>query len=285
MPRLTPDKQATVLSALVEGSSIRSVERMTGVEKKTIGRLIRRTGKAAQRLLDDEIQHVRCSQLQLDEIWCFVGKKKAQLEPADDVARKGDFWTWVALDPESKLVPSHLVAKRGMADAHDFLRDLRTRVDGQCQLSTDRLLAYRSAIFGEWSEDAPDGTFIRPDWGTVVKRFKGEPTSWGRYSPPKIKSMDRRVESGSPDELAISTSLVERQNLTMRMGMRRFTRLTNGFSKSVEALRAAVAIHFAHYNLIRVHSSIKTTPALAAGVTDRRWTMGDLVEWAGCFLG
>jgi len=285
MPRLTPDKQATVLSARVEGASIRATERMTGVEKKTIGRLILRTGKAAQRLLDEEIRHVRCDQLQLDEVWCFVGKKKAQLKPTDDVAAKGDFWTWVALDPESKLVPSHVVGKRGLADAHDFLRDLRRRVDGRCQLNTDRLNAYRSAIWGEWSEDAPDGGFVRPDWGSVVKRYKGEPTGFGRYSPPKIASMERRVESGTPDEGRISTSHVERQHLTMRMGMRRFTRLTNGFSKSVESLRAAVAVHFVYYNFVRKHETIKTTPALAAGVADRRWTMLDLVEWAGCFPG
>ena len=285
MPRLTPDKQATVLGALVEGASIRSVERMTGVQKKTIGRLIQRTGKAAARLLDEEIRGVQCQHLQLDEVWCFVGKKKANLKPMDNVKEQGDFWTWVALDPDSKLVPGYRVGKRSLTDAHAFMRDLRGRVDGRCQLSTDRLMAYRSAILGEWSEDAPGGGFVRPDWGTVVKRYRGEPTGWGRYSPPKIAAVERRAESGNPDRRAISTSLVERQHLTMRMGMRRMTRLTNGFSKSVEQLRAAVAIHFAHYNFIRRHGSIKTTPALAAGVADRRWTMMDLVEWADCFPG
>jgi hypothetical protein len=166
-----------------------------------------------------------------------------------------------------------------MFDAEIFVRDLRSRIEGHVQLNTDKLGAYRSAILGEWSEKDGEGRWARPDWGTIVKRYQVEPASFGRYSPPRCVGVDRTVESGDPDVSKISTSRVERSHLTLRMSSRRFTRLTNGFSKKVENLRAAVALHFAHYNFVRRHSTIKTTPAVAAGLSECPWTLAQLVEW------
>lgn len=275
MAKLTTGRKVQVIGALVEGSSIRSVERMTGVYRNTIGRLLLRVGKGCQRILDDEIRHVRCERLELDEVWAFVGKKKAQLQKTDDTSLVGDFWTWVAIDPDSKLVPHHLVSKRDMFAAQDFTQELAKKVEGRVQISTDKLAAYRHAIHAAWGQDV--------DYGRIVKRFAGGALDSGRYSPPKVVAVEREVWSGAPDVEKISTSIVERSHLTMRMGIRRMTRLTNGFSKRVESLRAAVALHFAHYNLVRRHSTIKTTPAVAAGVADRAWKIPELVEWAEAY--
>ena len=263
-----------MFGALVEGCSIRSVERLTGIHRDTITKLALRMGRASQRLLDDRIQGVRCRQLQLDEIWCFVGKKRNRVLRDDDPSQVGDFWCWNAIDPESKLIPSHYIGKRTSFDAAIFVRDLRRRVEGRVQLNTDKLGAYRWAILSEWRIDQE-----KPDWGSIVKRYKMEPASFGRYSPPHVVGVSKRIESGVPDLDRINTSHVERNYLTMRMTMRRFTRLANGFSKKVENLRAATALHFAHYNFCRRHSTIKTTPTVAAGVEHRAWRLAELVEW------
>ncbi|MCH7869992.1 MAG: hypothetical protein IH881_20040, partial [Myxococcales bacterium] len=163
------------------------------------------------------------------------------------------------LDPDTKLVPSHHVGKRTVIDAKIFVAGIAKRIEGRPQISTDKLGAYRSAILGQWSERDEKG-WTRPDWGTIVKRYEVETAAAGRYSPPHVVAADKRVESGNPDVSRISTSHVERQNLTMRMNIRRFTRLTNGFSKKVENLQAAVSLHFAHYNFVRKHITIKTVP-------------------------
>ena len=189
----------------------------------------------------------------------------------------GDAWVWVGLDPDSKLVPAHHVGKRVLADAHAFTRQLRRRVEGRVQLNTDRLHAYRSAILGEFSEKAGDG-WERPDWATIVKHYEVEPVAEGRYSPPRCTSVDKRVESGRPDMDRATTSHVEAHHLHFRMRNKRAARLGNAFSKSREHLRAAVATYYAHYNLVRRHSSIKTTPAVAAGLAERPWRMEELVE-------
>jgi IS1 family transposase len=270
MRPLCKDKQGQVLSTLVEGASIRSAERLTRVHRDTITKLVLRVGRACERLMEQEIRHVQARQLQLDEVWCFVGKKRNHLTTDDDESRLGDFWTWVALDPETKLVPHHHVGKRNEDEAVVFVRELRRRIEGRVQLSSDKLAAYRWAINLAWGGDV--------DYGRIVKRYAVEPASFGRYSPPACVGVDKDVIFGSPDVAKISTSHVERSNLTIRMGLRRFTRLTNGFSKKVENLRAAVALHFAHYNFCRRHLTLKTTPALAAGVANRVWTMADLVN-------
>lgn len=270
MAALTTDKQTAILGALTEGASIRSTERMTGVHRDTIMKVVSRVGGACERFMADTIQNVRCERLELDEIWCFVGKKKAQLTPTDDQAKVGDFWTWVALDPDTKLVPHHHVGKRDMYEGAAFTRELARRVEGRLQISTDKLAAYRYAVFQGWGREV--------DYGRIVKHYRGGPADTGRYSPPEVVSIEKDVVFGSPDMDRISTSHVERQNLTMRTNIRRMTRLTNGFSKKVENLRAAVALHFATYNFVRTHGALKTTPAIAAGLRDRRLSLADLVE-------
>ena len=182
----------------------------------------------------------------------------------------GDQWTFVALDPETKLVPTYRVRKRTRAEAVAFMGDLSERLSNRVQLSSDALRTYVDAVERAFGADI--------DYGQAVKFYEAEPIGPGRYSPPRVTHQQRTVIAGSPDQAHISTSLVERQNLTMRMSMRRFTRLTNAFSKKVENLRAAVDVHFAHYNFVRVHKSLRVTPAMAAGVSDRLWSLEELVE-------
>jgi IS1 family transposase len=270
MATLTIDKQAAILGALTEGVSVRSTERMTGVHRDTILKLVVRIGGACERFMADAIQGVRPERLEMDEIWCFVGKKKANLKADDDQSKVGDFWTWVAIDPDTKLIPHHHLGKRDMFDAAEFTTELARRVEGRIQISTDKLAAYRYAIHQAWGREV--------DYGRIVKRYHGAPLDSGRYSPPHVVGVRKDVIFGDPDLSLTSTSHVERQNLTMRTNIRRLTRLTNGFSKKVENLRAAVALHFAAYNFVRVHGSLKTTPAIAAGISDARLTLADLIR-------
>jgi len=184
--------------------------------------------------------------------------------------RAGDFWTFVAIDPETKIVPSYRVGKRTRENAVAFMQDLSERLSNRVQISSDALRSYVDAVELAFGADV--------DYGQVVKFYDAEPIGPGRYSPPKVTGQEKTVIAGSPDQAHISTSLVERQNLTMRMSMRRFTRLTNGFSKKLENLKAAVNLHFAHYNFVRVHRSLRISPAMAAGVSNRLWSLEELVE-------
>lgn len=230
-----------------------------------------RVGNACADLLDRLMQDLALKHVQLDEIWCFVQKKQRHVRILEDESTVGDFWTFVAIDSETKLVPSFKVGKRTAETTHAFVKDLSGRVRNRLQISSDAMTAYADAIemyFGTWA-----------DYGQVVKSYEAEPIGPGRYSPPRVTSIERNVILGKPKD-KISTSYVERQNLTMRMNMRRFTRLTNGFSKKPENLRAAVALHFAHYNLVRVHQTLRVTPAMAAEVTDHVWTVPELMDMA-----
>lgn len=267
--RLSIERRSQIIGALVEGNSIRSIERMTGTHRDTIMRLGFEVGKGCHRLAHEKMRNLPCRQIQCDEIWSYVRKKQAQLKPGES-PRAGDFWTFVALDPETKIVPTYFTGKRTAENAYAFMRDLHSRLANRVQLSTDGLVSYVNAV-----EDAFGGEV---DFGQVVKFYDAEPIGPGRYSPPKVSGQEKTVVSGAPDERLISTSLVERQNLTMRMQMRRMTRLTNGFSKKLEHLKGAVALHFAHYNFVRVHKSLRITPAMAAGVEDRLWSLQELVE-------
>ena len=274
MNRLKPEKQAMVLSALVEGTSIRSIERMTGVHRDTIMRLMVRVGQTCREVQDVLMRDLPCKRIEMDEIWCYVGKKEGVVSQDDDPSEVGDFWTWVALDPDTKIVPAYHIGKRTRVDADRFTREVARRLANRVQLSTDGLSHYITAV-----ERAFGG---QVDYAMIVKSFKTEQRGSGRYSPPReVRSVDKTAIVGKPDWDLVSTSGVERQNLTMRMQMRRFTRLTNGFSKKRANLEAAVALHFGWYNFIRQHRSLGTTPAVAAGVSQRAWTMGDLVELAG----
>jgi len=266
---LSEEKQALALSALVEGSSIRSIERMTGIHRDTIMRLMIRVGKNCENILDKYLRHLSCKYIELDEIWCYVGKKQRHIQKTDDPEELGDQWVFVAIDSESKLIPSYKIGKRTGITAKDFLNDLSGRLDNRIQLSSDVLAAYVEAVETSFGANV--------DYGQVVKTYEAEPIGPGRYSPPHVISATRLVIAGNPQQEKISTSYVERNNLTMRMQMRRFTRLTNAFSKKLENLKAAVALHFAHYNFCRIHSSLRITPAMEAKITDHIWTIKEIL--------
>lgn len=269
---LRQGKQEAAIAALVEGASIRSVERMTGIHRDTIMRLMVRIGQGCENLMDSYMHSLKCQIIQVDELWCYVGKKQRHLKETDNLEEFGDQWVFVALDAETKLIPSYLVGKRTATNAQAFLADLSQRIENRFQLSSDCLPIYVDAV------ELAFGAGV--DYGQVLKTYEAEPIGPGRYSPPKVIRADRIIISGSPKLSKVSTSYVERQNLTMRMQMRRFTRLTNAFSKKLENLKAAVALHFAHYNFVRVHQTLKVTPAMEAGVTNRLWTIAELLEWA-----
>lgn len=270
MNRLSLARRTQIIGALVEGNSIRSTERMTDTHRDTVMRLMVQVGDGCAKLMDEEMRNLSCERVQVDEIWSYVGKKQRQITATDDRSRLGDMWTFVAIDADTKLVPAYRVGKRTRAHAVAFMADLSERLANRVQLSSDALSTYVDAVERAFGADV--------DYGQAVKFYEAEPIGPGRYSPPRVVRQERTVVEGRPDHAHISTSLVERQNLTMRMSMRRFTRLTNGFSKKVENMRAAVALHFAHYNFVRVHRSLRVTPAMAAGVSERLWSLEELVE-------
>ena len=221
-------------------------------------------------MLDELMRGLHCRRIEVDEVWCYVGKKQRHILDSDNSNEVGDFYTWVAIDAETKLVPSFLVGKRDSAHANAFISDLASRLENRIQISSDGLRAYVGAVEASFGAEV--------DYAQIVKSYEAEPIGPGRYSPPKVTSKERYPIMGTPDMNLVSTSYVERGNLTMRMSMRRFTRLTNAFSKKVENLRAAVNLHFAYYNLVRFHRSIKMPPGLAAKVIERPWSIDDLVR-------
>ena len=211
-----------------------------------------------------------CKKVQVDEIWAYVGKKQAQITRDDDKSQVGDQWIFVAIDAETKLVPCFRVGKRTKVNAVSFMTDLSDRLANRVQLSSDALNSYVDAVEQAFGSEV--------DYGQLVKYYEAEPIGPGRYSPPQVIAQVRSVVIGTPEEKHISTSHIERQNLTMRMSMRRFTRLTNGFSKKFENHRAAVGLHFAHYNYVRMHRTLRMTPAMAANVSSRLWSLEELVD-------
>lgn len=272
MNGLKKGKQLAVLSALVEGNSIRSVERMTGVHRDTIMRLMTRVGEGCLRLMDERMRNLPATLIQVDEIWTFVQKKQKRVRPTEgpDV---GDQYVFVALEANTKLVPSFTVGKRDAPTAQAFIRDLQGRLARRVQLTTDGFSPYRDAV-----EEAWHGTGI--DYAQLVKVYEGERVGEARYSPPKIKAAIPIPIMGNPKIEFISTSYVERQNLTIRMQVRRFTRLTNAFSKKLCNLKAALALHFAYYNFVRPHSKHGVAPAVAAGLERYTWSLAELLEAA-----
>jgi len=270
MNRTPLARRTQIINCLVEGNSIRSTERMTDTHRDTIMRLMVEVGNGCAALANDQMRNLSCQRLQVDEIWSYVKVKQANIAKGKDRTRIGDQWTFVAIDPDTKLVPAYLVGKRTRDNAVAFMGDLSERLTNRVQISSDALRSYVDAVERAFGADV--------DYGQVVKFYDAEPIGPGRYGPPRVTGQEKTVIAGSPDQRHISTSLVERQNLTMRMSMRRFTRLTNAFSKKLENLQAAVALHFAHYNLVRVHKSLRVTPAMAANVTDRLWSLEELVD-------
>lgn len=270
MNKLSPERQAQVIAALVEGNSIRATVRMTGVAKNTIVKLLVEVGKACAAYQDKHLRNLTCQRIQCDEIWAFCYAKEKNV-PIDKKGRfgYGDVWTWTALDADTKLMVSWLVADRSTTAATEFISDLSERLSNKVQLTTDGNRMYLNAV-----DNAFGGEI---DYAMLVKLYGSDPEGEKRYSPAKCIGAEKAVICGKPDRDHISTSYVERQNLTMRMSMRRFTRLTNAFSKKVENLAHAVALHFMYYNFCRIHQTLRITPAMAAGVTDHVWDIRDIV--------
>jgi IS1 family transposase len=279
MNRLSTEKRAQIIGALVEGNSIRGTGRMTGASKNTITKLLVDVGRASAAYQDRVLRDLPCKTIECDEIWAFCYSKQKNV-PTEHQGTfgYGDIWTWTAIDADTKLVPSWLVGERTADDALVFMQDLEKRLANPVQLTTDGNIAYLTAVKEAFREH-----WI--DYAMLVKLYGSEdaqPSAEQRYSPAAYTGARRRYVEGNPDPEKISTSYVERQNLTMRMGMRRFTRLTNAFSKKVENLAAAVSLHYLHYNFARPHKSLANpyprTPAMAAGVADHVWTLTEIAE-------
>jgi len=266
---LSKEKQVQVISAIVEGNSIRSTERMTGVHRDTIMRLVTRVGGSCVHLLDEKMRRLPCRLIQCDEIWSFVYAKQKHLNGHHNHLTMGDQYVFVALDAETKLVPSFLVGKRSPENAYHFMADLQGRLARRVQLTTDGFRPYLTAVEDTFGADV--------DYAMLVKMYGSPREGEERYSPDEIVNAVPIRITGDPRLQNISTSYVERQNLTIRMQLRRFTRLTNAFSKKLENLKSAMALHFAHYNFVRLHSTLRVTPAMAAKITDHLWSVQDLL--------
>src|SRR5665213_1286304 len=272
MNRLDANRRAQIISSLVEGNSLRSTSRMTGVAINTVVKMAVDAGAACSDYQDRVMRNLNCQRVQVDECWAFCYAKAKNVTP--EITAKnpfaGDVWTWAAIDADTKLIPSWVVGPRDGVSARMFVTDLHNRVQGRFQLSSDGFPAYALAI-----ERSFHGHI---DYGQIVKVFSAPQEGEKRYSPADCIGCERKVVSGYPDPEHISTSFIERANLTMRMGMRRFTRLTNGFSKKIENHSAAIALHMMHYNYARIHKSLRITPAMAAGVSDHVWSLEEIAS-------
>lgn len=267
---LTTEKRIQVVKCLVDGVSIRATVRITGVSKNTIAKLLLNLGAACSAYQANAFQNLTCKRLQLDEIWSFVGAKEKNASPEKKAEGWGDVWTWTAICADTKLVPCFMVGERNAYSARVFVEDLASRLANRVQITTDGLKAYVEAVDRAFAGDV--------DFAQLIKVYGVESVEGQRrYSPAKVLGVEVGVVTGNPDRKHVNTSYVERQNLTMRMGMRRFTRLTNAFSKKIENHAAAIALHFMYYNFVRVHQTLRVSPAMAAGVTDRLWEVSDIV--------
>ncbi len=271
MNKLPTERRAQLLSMMVEGNSIRAISRMSGASKNTITKLLEDAGEAFTAYQDRVFRNLDCKRLQLDEIWAFSYCKQRTVMTAKAAPEDaGDLWTWVALDADTKLVPSWRIGDRSGTTATEFVCDLSSRLANRVQVTTDGHRAYLDAIDTAFGIDV--------DYAQLIKVYGEVPHPAGRYSPAQIQGTKTFCCQGNPDKRHISTSYVERQNLTMRMSMKRFARLGNGFSKKAENHAYSVAIHFMHYNFVRIHQSLRVTPAMAAGVTGKLWSLTDMVR-------
>lgn len=269
---LPMEKQILVVNALAEGSSIRSIERITGIHRDTIMRLGIYIGEGCTHFLKEVMVNLPCKRIEMDELWAFVGKKQKNVPRNERDSEFGDAWTYVAVDPETKIVPSFLVGKHNALNTEIFVNDIASRMQNRIQLSSDQLLFYSEAV-----ENVFGGNV---DYGQVVKTFGASVGPTGKYTPPILISCRKKKIVGKPKKSYISTSMVETQNLTIRMHCRRLTRLTNAFSKKLDNLKASIGLHFGYYNFVKVHQTLRTTPAMAIGLTNHIWTMGELIERA-----
>lgn len=270
MNKLSASDRAKILQLLCEGMSIRAVCRVTDASKNTVAKLLADAGKACALYQDAAFRELTCSRIQVDEIWSFVGAKERNATDDQKAQGWGDVWTWTAICADSKLLLSWLVGDRDVEYATAFLHDVHGRLLNRVQLTSDGFSAYLPAIDEAFNQQV--------DYAQLVKSYGKAPEGTHRYSPPICTGAKKRAISGNPDMAHVSTSFVERQNLTMRMHMRRFTRLTNGFSKKIENHVHAVALHAMYYNFVKEQRGLRMTPAMAAGVTDTLWTVDNIVR-------
>lgn len=271
MNRLSPEGRANIITLLCEGMAIRGITRVTGASKNTVAKLLADIGQACAAYHDANVRKLTSQRIQMDEIWSFVYAKNDNVKRAKNAPEEaGDCWTWTAIDADSKLLVSWLVADRTTRSALRFVDDLKSRLSNRVQLTSDGHRPYLAAVDTVFGDDV--------DYAMLQKIYGAEPGGEKRYSPAKCLGAVKRPQIGKPNEKHISTSFAERQNLTMRMHMRRFTRLTNAFSKKIENHTAAVALHTMFYNFVRIHQTLRVTPAMAAGITDRVWDVSDLVR-------
>jgi len=269
---LNTDKKIAIIGALAEGSSIRSIERIIGVHRDTIMRLGLKVGEGCTALMDAKMRNLSCNRLEMDELWGFVGKKDRNVKMGDSM-EVGSVWTFCAIDAETKLVPAFKVGDRDAKTTTEFVQDVANRMKNRVQISTDGMMKYVDAMEKAFGNDV--------DYAQIVKVYGNEQLNPNnRYSPSEVISSEKRIFTGSPNIDLISTSYVERLNATTRLHMRRLTRLTLAFSKKRENFAAAVGLHFAYYNFVKRHNTLRCTPAMAAGVSGSMWTVADLVEAA-----
>ncbi|MFN3954989.1 MAG: IS1 family transposase [Pararhodobacter sp.] len=273
MRKLDTKTRALIIRLLVEGNSIRATTRIADVSKNTVTKLLENAGKACAAYHDENVRNVKAKHVQADEIWAFCYAKERNVKDAKAAPTDaGDIWTWTAMDRDSKLMISYTVGDRSAATAREFMFDLASRLATRIQLTTDGHGGYLKAVTDAFSGDV--------DYAMLIKQYgelTGQKGHERKYSPAECIGTKKEAIFGKPDMAQVGTSHIERQNLTMRMGMRRFTRLTNAFSKKAENHAYAVALHFMHYNFCRTHKSLRMTPAMAAGVTDRLWDVEDIV--------
>ena len=269
MNKLSNEARARVINCLVEGNSVRATVRLTGVAKNTVAKLLVEMGRACSEYQDKAFVNLPCKRLQCDEVWSFVGAKAKNTTAETRAKGWGDCWTWTAICSETKLIPCWYVGTRDAGAAYHFMHDLAARLAHRVQLTTDGHNAYLSAVADAFGSDV--------DYAQLVKIYGEGPKTEARYSPAQCMGARKAVISGTPEHAHVSTSHVERSNLTIRMGNRRFTRLTNAFSKKVENHEAMLALFLFYYYFCRIHQTLRCTPAMQAGVTDRVWELSDMV--------
>lgn len=272
MNKLPIEKKVQIINCLVEGMSIRSTTRLCDVSKNTVTKLLVEVGKACEKFHNETVQGIKARRVQCDEIWSFVYSKEKNI-PEGMEQYAGDVWTWTAIDADSKLIVSWFVGDRGAESANYFMHDVASRLTNKIQLTTDAHYAYLDAVDNAFHLDIDYAQLIK-----IYGKSEGNTTNEKKYSPAECNGTKRKTISGEPNEKFISTSYVERQNLTMRMHMRRFTRLTNAFSKKIDNHCCAIALHFVYYNFAKIHKSLRITPAMQAGLIKKPMTLEDIVN-------
>jgi IS1 family transposase len=270
---LSAEKQCIVIGALAEGNSIRSIERLSGIHRDTIMRLGVRVGQSCAKILDERMRNLNCSRIEVDELWGFIGKKKYYASLADRAQGLGDVWTFLSIDPVTKLMPSFLVGQRDRYHAVTFMEDLASRLNNRIQLSSDAMIAYPDAVEMAFGADV--------DYAQIVKEYSSPSVEDQRkYAPARLSAVYKREIVGVPNPALVCTSYIERANLTVRTHCKRLARLTLAFSKKLDNFKAAIALHLAYYNFVKTHGTLRCTPAMAAGVEASHWTVADLIDAA-----